>query len=66
MLQLMQASFTLYQCVKICYQGCTRDGSSICKSSRLDIIEIAVLGIWSSLFIKRQEHLVKLRVFDIW
>ena len=47
-LELMQASFTLSQCVKICQQVCTRDGSLTlkCKNSKLDIIELAKLRIW--------------------
>ena len=42
-LELMQASFTLSQFVKICQQDCTRDGSLtlICRNSRLDIIKLA-------------------------
>ena len=64
-LELMQASFTLSQCVKICQQDCTRDGSLTlkCSNSRLDIIELATLRIWSSLSIKNQEQNVKLRAF---
>ena len=44
-LELMQASFTLSQCVKRCQQDCTRDGSLtlIRKNSRLDIIDLSVL-----------------------
>ena len=44
-LELMQASFTLSQCVKICQQDCTRDESLAlkCRNSRLDIIEPATL-----------------------
>ena len=64
-LELMQVSFTLSQCVKICQQDCTRDESLtlICRNSRLDIIEIATLRIWSCLFIKKQDQNVKLRAF---
>ena len=61
----MQASFTLSQCVKICQQDCTRDGSLtlICRKSRLDIIELATLRIWLCLSIKNQDQDVKLRAF---
>ena len=61
----MQASFTLSQCVKICQQDCTRDGSLtlICRKSRLDIIELATLRIWLCLSIKNQDQNVKLRAF---
>ena len=61
----MHASFTLSQCVKICQQDCTRNGSLTlkCRNSRLDIIELATLRIWSRLFIKNQDQNVKLRAF---
>ena len=61
----MQASFNLSQCVKICQQDCTRDGSLtlICRKSRLDIIELATLRIWLCLSIKNQDQNVKLRAF---
>ena len=64
-LELMRASFTLSQCVKICQQDCIRDGSLtlICRNSRLDIIELATLRIWSCLSIKNQDQNVKLRAF---
>ena len=64
-LELMQASFTLSQCVKICQQDCTRDGSLtlICRNSRLDIIKLATLRIRSCLFIKNQDQNEKLRAF---
>ena len=64
-LDLMQASCTLSQCVKICQQDCTRDGSLTlkCRNSRLDIIELATLRIWSCLSIKNQDQNVKLRAF---
>ena len=64
-LELMQASFTPIQCVKICQQDCIRDGSLtlICRNSRLDIIELATLIIWSCLSIKNQDQNVKLRAF---
>ena len=55
MLELMQASFTLSQCVKICQQVCTRDVSLI--------IELATLRMWSCLFIKNQDQNVKLSAF---
>ena len=61
----MQACFTLSQCVKICQQDCTRVRSLtlICRNSRLDIIELATLRIWSCLSIKKQDQNVKLRAF---
>ena len=64
-LELMQASFTLSQCVKICQQDCTRDGSLtlICRNSRLDIIELPILGICSCLSIKIPDQNIKLRAF---
>ena len=64
-LELMQASFTVSECVKICQQDCTRDGNLTlkCRSSRLDIIELATLRIWSCLSIKNQDQNVKLRAF---
>ena len=34
-----------------------------CRNSRLDIIELATLRIWSCLFIKNQDQNVKLRAF---
>ena len=54
-LELMRASFTPIQCVKICQQDCIRDGSLtlICRNSRLDIIELATLRTWSCLSINR-------------
>ena len=53
------------QCVKICQQGCTRDGSLTlkCRNSRLDIIELGILRIWSCISIKNQDQNVKLRAF---
>ena len=64
-LELMQASFTVSECVKICQQDCTRDGNLTlkCRNSRLDIIELATLRIWSRLSIKNQDQNVKLRAF---
>ena len=61
-LELMQA---LSQCVKICQQDCTRDGRLIliCRTSRLDIIELATLRIWSCPSIKNQDQNVNLRAF---
>ena len=46
-LELMQVSSTPSQCVKICQQDSTRDGilTLICRSSRLDIIDLATLRI---------------------
>ena len=63
--ELMQPSFTLSQCVKICQQDCTRDGSLtlICRVSRLDIIELAIFRTWSWLSIKIQDQNKKLRAF---
>ena len=65
LLELMQAIFTLSQCVKICQQDCTRNGSLTlkCRNSRLDIIEFVTLRIWSCFFIKNQDQNVKLRAF---
>ena len=50
-LELMQASFTLSQCVKICQQDCTRDESltPICRSLKLDKIKLATLRVCSCL-----------------
>ena len=64
-LELMQASFTLSQCVKICQQDCTRDGSLtlICQNSRLVIIELATLRTWSCFSINNQDQNEKLRAF---
>ena len=61
----MQASFTLSQCVKRCQQDCTRDGSLtlIRNNSRLDIIDLSVLRIWSFFLTKKQNQNVKLRAF---
>ena len=49
----------------MCQQDCIRDGSLtlICRNSRLDIIELATLRIWSCLSIKNQDQNVKLRAF---
>ena len=49
LLELMQASFTLSERVTRCQQYCIRDGSLTltCKNSRLDLIELATLRIWS-------------------
>ena len=64
-LELMQASFTLSQCVKICQQDCTRDGNLTleCRNSRLDIIELATLKTWSCFSIKNHDQNVKLTAF---
>ena len=64
-LELMQASFTLSECVKICQQDCARDGSMtlICQNSRPDIIELVTLRIWLCLFTTKQDQNVKLRAF---
>ena len=47
-------------------QDCTRDGSltPICRSLKLDTIELAVLKIWSCLSIRKQDQNVKLRAFS--
>ena len=49
----------------MCQQDCIRDGSLtlISRNSRLDIIELATLRIWSFLSIKNQDQNVKLRAF---
>ena len=62
----MQASFTLSQCVKICQEDCKRVGSltPICRSLKLDTIELATLRKWSCLFIRKQDQNVKLRAFS--
>ena len=58
----MQASFTLSQCVNLYQQDCTRDGLTlICRNSRLEIIELAILRICACLFIKNQDQNVKFR-----
>ena len=64
-LELMRASFTPIQCVKKCQQDCIRDGNLtlICRNSRLDIIELATLRIWSCLSIMNQDQNVKMRAF---
>ena len=43
------------QCVKICQQGCTPDGSSfqIRKNSTLDITDLKILRTWSCLINKK-------------
>ena len=58
-------SIVVNQCVKICQQDCTRDGSLTlkCRNSRLDIIELTTLRILSCLSIKNQDQNVKLKVF---
>ena len=62
----MQPSFSLSQCVKICQQDCTRDGSltMICRNSKLAIIDHAISRVWSCLFTRKQDQNVKLRVFS--
>ena len=64
-LKLMQASVTLSQCVKICQQDCTRDGSLtlICRNSRLDIIELATLKKWLCLSIRKTRPACKSESF---
>ena len=61
----MQASFTLSQCVKRCQQDCTRDGSLtlIRKNSRLDIIDLSVLRIWSFFFNQKTKPECKIKSF---
>ena len=63
-LELMQANLILSQCVKM-PEDCLRGGSLtlICGNSRLDIIELATLRIWSCIFTRKQDQNVKLRVF---
>ena len=58
--------FSIY--LKICQQDCTRDGSLTlkCRNSRLDIMELATLRIWSCPSIKNQDQNVKLKAFYIW
>ena len=50
----------------MCQQNCTRDGNLtlICRNSRLDIIELAILRICSCLSIRKQDHNSILRIFS--
>ena len=66
LLELMEVSSSTSQCVKRCQQDCIRDGSLtlICRNSRLDIIELTTLKIWSCLFSREQNQKVKSRVFS--
>ena len=54
--------------VKICPQGCTRDGSLtlICRSLKQDIINQVFLRICSCLSIRKQDQNAQLRAFYIW
>ena len=64
-LELTQVSSTPSQWVKRCQQDFTRDGSLtlIWRNSRIYIIDLAVLRIYSSLSTKNQDQNAKLRVF---
>ena len=60
-LELMQASYTPIQCVKICQKYCTQDRSliPISKNSRLDKTDHAILRIWSCRFPRNKTRLQK-------
>ena len=62
-LELMRASSIRFQCVKICRKDCQKDGSfiPICKNSRLDLSDLAILRTWSCLTIKKQDWNAELR-----
>ena len=57
-----------FQYFMMCQQDFTRDASLtlICRNSRVDIIELANLKIWSCLFASKQDQNVKLRFFHFW
>ena len=63
MLELMRASSIPIQFVKICQQDCQHDGSfiPICKNSRLDLTDFAILRTWLCLTIKKQDQNAELR-----
>ena len=63
LLELMRASSIPNQCVKTSQQDCTQDGSliPICKNSRLDITDFAVLRTWSCLTTKKADQNAELR-----
>ena len=62
-LELMRASSIPIQCVKTSQQDCTQNGSliPICKKSRLDIPDLAILRTWSCPTTKKQDQNAELR-----
>ena len=63
LLKLMRASSIPIQCVKTCQQDCTQDGKliPICKNSKLDTTDLAILRTWSCLTTKKPDQNAELR-----
>ena len=63
LLELMRASSKPIQCVKTCQQDCTQDGilNTVCKNSRLNITDLAILRTWSCLTTKKPDQKAELR-----
>ena len=63
LLKLMRVSSIPIQCNKKRQQDCTQDGSltPICKNSRLDISDLAILITWSCVTTKKQDQNAELR-----
>ena len=63
LLELMRASSIPIQGVKTCQHDCKQDMSliPICKNSRLDITDLAILRTWSCLTTKKPDQNAELR-----
>ena len=62
-LAFIRSSSVPTQCVKICQQGCTQDGRliPICKNSRLDITDLAILRTCPCVITKKQDKNAEFR-----